>query len=625
MPALGLTGCSLLPPSLQGPTQASETAAPEDGPAAFAFEVQAEDDSLREYLTRHMQLQRFRHLPDLQDAELERLLGSAQADAGALLATLGYFSPSVRTDLQTDPATNPPQRRIRVQVQPGPRTQITSVQIELLGASGAGSADSDNPHQRPDAPALARRQRQLQSRFALPPGAPFDQSDWDSAKAEGLRQLQTQSYALARIDHSQAEIDPQQASARLQLRYDPGPLLRFGPLQWQGQQRYDSQGMRGIARLPQGAPYDEQSLLDAQQRLASSGYFDAVFLTLDTQAIDPQASSASIPVLAQVREAALQKAVFGIGLSTDTGPRLSLEHIHNRLPGIGWRAISKVELDRKQKLLSTDWTALPGASGWRWFGGLQLQRQTTGSYEVNSSRLRAGRSQTADHIDRSYYAQWDLASNQGQAAPPSSAALSAHYAWTGRYFNHPQNPTKGYGLAAELGAGLTLRPQREPFVRALLRWQLFHPLGRVDLGQGIHRTSRLSLRLEGGAVLARSSADIPVTQLFLTGGDTSVRGYGWRRIGARTQADTLYGGRYLGVASVEWQRPITLRGNRQDFESATFIDIGTVADQLNQLHPRVGIGTGLRWRSPVGPLQADLAYGVQERQLRLHLRLGYTF
>ena len=34
---------------------------------------------------------------------------------------------------------------------------------------------------------------------------------------------------------------------------------------------------------------------------------------------------------------------------------------------------------------------------------------------------------------------------------------------------------------------------------------------------------------------------------------------------------------------------------------------------------------GVRWRSPVGPLQADLAYGVKTKEVRLHLRLGFSF
>ena len=81
----------------------------------------------------------------------------------------------------------------------------------------------------------------------------------------------------------------------------------------------------------------------------------------------------------------------------------------------------------------------------------------------------------------------------------------------------------------------------------------------------------------------------------------------------------------LAVGSVEWQRPITIKGNTRDFEHAVFMDAGTVGDELNHMYMRVGVGTGIRWKSPVGPIQADLAYGLQEKQLRLHLRLGFTF
>lgn len=627
--ASALTGCGLLrggerevPGSDEREGAIASEAHERSGPDAFALQVQTEDAQVREYLSRHLQLQRFRHLPDLQDGELRRLLGAAEADARQLLATLGYFSPQIAIALHDNPAPgagarqDTPARTISVSVTPGQRTHIASAAIELSGGGEPARAD---------AAALARRQAQLQRGFGLQPGAPFTQRDWDDAKSQGLRQLQTRRYALARVEHSRAEVDADRAEAALQVRYAPGPDLTFGALQVQGSERYDPEGARRIARLPTGAPYSEQRLLDAQQRLASSGYYDAVFLALDTEAIDAAAPAAVAPVTAQVREAPLKKAVFGVGLSTDSGPRLSLDHTHNRLPGIGWRALSKIELDRKHKLLSTDWTALPGDNGWRWFTGLRLQRETTGDYEVNSSRLRGGRSKSSDHIDRSYYLQLDTASNQGESAPPSSSALTANYGWTGRYFNDSNNPTRGWGVASELGVGTTLHPTRAPFLRAYVRWQGFRPMGRVELGEGIRRESRLALRAEAGAVLARADAPIPVTQLFLTGGDTTVRGYGWRRIGARTENDLIFGGRYLAVGSVEWQRPITVRGNRTDFESATFIDVGSVADSAGDLRARVGVGAGLRWRSPVGPLQADLAYGVQDKQLRLHLRLGFTF
>lgn len=105
----------------------------------------------------------------------------------------------------------------------------------------------------------------------------------------------------------------------------------------------------------------------------------------------------------------------------------------------------------------------------------------------------------------------------------------------------------------------------------------------------------------------------------------AVRGYGYRKIGARTENDLLFGGRYMAVGSVEWQRPFAVRGNVTDFESTVFADAGAVADRVGDLSPQVGVGAGVRWRSPVGPLQADLAYGLKAKSVRLHLRLGFTF
>lgn len=592
---------------------ADSAAAPviaEAGTASFAVEVRA-PDTVRDTLERHLELQRFRKLPDLHANELQRLLGAADANARDLLGTLGYFAPTITVELTETPGSKEAPRTVVVTVQPGPQTRIASAEVDF-----ADNAAGD------DTRGSLRQQQRVVRDWSLTPGAPFTQSAWDAAKAGGLRQLQARRHPAARIANSRAEIDADEHQAKLSVTYDTGPAYRFGPLRVEGHERYDPDGARRLARLPTGAIYDEAEMLDAQLRLASSGYYDAVFLTLDTE---EGTAPAAAPVVARVREAPLQKLVFGPGFSTDSGARLSLEHLHNKLPGIGWRAVSKLSLDRETKLADTEWTALPDENGWRWFAGGQVKREETGDYDVNSGRLRSGRSKSTRHIDRNYFLQYDYAHSQGAKAPPSGSAVTINYGWTGRYFNSTTAPTRGHGVAVELGLGTTLRPERDPFVRTLVRWQKFVPAGRVEDDAGVSRTARVSLRAEGGAVLAREGAQIPVTQLFLTGGDTTVRGYGYRSIGARTDNGQLYGGRYLAVGSVEWQRPIVYRGVMTDWESTVFIDAGAVADRVGDLSPRVGVGAGVRWRSPVGPLQADLAYGAKTKEVRLHLRLGFSF
>lgn len=576
---------------------------------AFTLEVRSPNDRISAYLEKHLELQRFRQLPELQERELLRLLASAPDDAHELLATLGYFEPTVTLE-RTPPPTGDVQAlpHITFIIEPGPATEIAQVNLDFAGAV----AD--------EAPTSAQI-TQIRQSWELAPGQVFSQAAWDEAKTEGLRSLQARHYPAARIDQSHALIDADQHRAELSVRYDSGPAYRFGALQLDGQQRYSLEGAQRIARLPTGAAYDQTQLLEAQQRLASSGYYDTVFLRLDTETTTPEAA----PVLAQVREAPLQKWVFGLGASTDSGARLRIDHIHNRLPLIGWRAVSKLSLDQKSKLIASQWTDLPNERGWRWFGSAQLQREETGSYQVNSARLQAGQRRDSERIDRSNYLQYDYANAQGQGAPPSSTAWSFNHSWTGRYFDSTTAPSAGYGLAWELGAGTTLRPQRDPFVRMSGRWLAFVPAQTITLPSGRSRQGRWVLHAQGGAVLARDSASLPVTQLFLTGGDTTVRGYGYQQIAARTVLDQRYGGRYLAVASVEWQRPIVLHDQFSDWESALFADAGAVGDTPRTMRLRTGVGAGVRWRSPVGPLQADVAYGVQDQAVRLHLRLGFSF
>jgi translocation and assembly module TamA len=615
--ALLLSGCSLLSPKDK---EAEAMGIDTSGPPAFTLEVDA-PKQVRALLEQHLELKRFRHQPDLQRRELTRLLGATDANVRELIGTLGYFSPTVTVELTDTPEEEAP-RKVVVKVDPGPPTIIEKSEVRFAGINASDE--------------LGTSQRlHIEETWPLQAGEQFSQSAWSSAKSGGLKELQKRRYPLARIDSSLADVDADTNQAQVSVSYAPGPAYTFGPLQIDGAERYDPVRTARIARLPEGQEYDLQSMLDAQQRLVSSGYYDSVFLSLadspqqaateaerDEQRKN-QGAAITSPVIAKVREAKLQKWVFGVGLSTDTGPRLSIDHTYNKVPGLNWRAVSKLQLDRKNPLISTQLVGLPGEDLWRWFASGKLERAPAGDFYTNSAQMRFGRSKAEDRIERNMYLQYDYAKTQGAGAPPGASSLLANYGWTARYFDNNLLPTSGFGLALEAGAGTTLTPQRSPFGRLTGRWLSLIPLGERD--EETRRHSRLQLKAGIGAVMAKKDVDLPTTIMFLTGGDNTVRGYGYQSIGARTDNGRVIAGRYLAMGSVEWQRPITIKGNTQDFEHAVFIDAGTVGDDINRLYTRVGFGTGIRWKSPVGPIQADLAWGAQEQQLRLHLRLGFTF
>ncbi|TFZ00219.1 autotransporter assembly complex protein TamA [Ramlibacter humi] len=569
-------------------------------PPAFNIDVRVADKAVRELLQKHLELQRYREVSDLDDAELARLLTLAERDTRELLGTLGYFAP--RLSIRREPGTPP---AVVVEVDPGPPATIGGVEVSFDG----DIATSEEPQ------AIVQR-AEIREHWRLPAGRRFTQESWDSAKAQALRELVARRYPAGRVGFSMADVDAATQKVRLGLKLDSGPLFRLGPMQVTGVDRYDPVLVPRLAQLTPGLVYDADQIQRAQLRLVGSGYFDSAFIY-----VDPASPPEAAPVQVNVRESPLKKLVLGVGFSTDAGPRGTIEYTHNKVPGLGWRAVNKLQLDRKNPLISTELTAVPGEDLWRWGVAGRIERQDDGQLVTHSRTLRLGRSRTEERIDRNVYVQYDRSNVHADVGAPAPAdtgdgtSISANYVWTGRYFDRQPYPTSGFSLGAELGAGFTLTGSRSPFQRTVLRWLEIHPL----------KDGRIQWRAEGGAVLASPSARVPATQLFRTGGDTTVRGYGYREIGVQQPGGIVGPGRYLAVGSIEYQKPIRRGGVETSFEGAAFIDAGAVADRATQLSPSVGVGVGVRYRSPLGPLQVDLAYGVKAQRFRLHVNLGTTF
>lgn len=572
---------------------------------AFDIRVDCEDEALRALVARHTDLRRYREVDDLEAAELARLMVLAERNVRNLLGAEGYFNPAVSIRREQGQA----RPLVVIAITPGPLARVRKAVIDFEGDLATTQA--------PDA--LAQRQA-IEQGWGLPAGRRFSQQAWASAKTEALRLLVQRRYPRGRISYSLADVDAVQSQADLTLRLDSGPAFRLGQPQVKGARRYPPELAAHLSWLKPGDVYDQKALVDAQQRLAGSGYYDSAYISIDLDAPDPAAAA----VIYNVTEASRHKVQLGLGYSTDGGPRLSLEHRDNTVLGTTWRLDSKLHLDSKAPLLQGELASLPDAQGWRWAALGRYMRQDDGTLNTTSQTLRAGRMQATERYDRHFYLQYDHANvtGSGTSAVPDAllgdgAALSANFAWTGRYFDSLPTPASGYGLSAEIGAGITTAGARKPFVRLNGR-----ALAIVPLAQG---RSRLALRGELGAVLASDSARLPSTYLFRTGGDTTVRGYGYRRIGIDVGNNLVGPGRYMTAGSIEWQRPILRERFGSLLEHTLFIDAGSVANRAGQLRAHWGIGTGLRLNTPVGPMEVDLAYGLKTRELRLHMTVGFTF
>jgi translocation and assembly module TamA len=236
--------------------------------------------------------------------------------------------------------------------------------------------------------------------------------------------------------------------------------------------------------------------------------------------------------------------------------------------------------------------------------------------------VRVGRAQETPRFDRLYYLEQTHTRLEGGDLVNTADATTANVNWIRRRLDSVLLPTRGDTLSLQGAAGYgfgrltvdgAVEKERGPFSRLYGRYTLYQPFGN-----GWYST----FRAEAGQVLTRSKVYVPDTALFRAGGDESVRGYGYRTLGPVNDG-VIVSGKVLLTGSAEIARPISPK--YPAFWWATFVDVGNAADNWKDLNPAVGYGVGLRWRSPVGPLRVDLAYGQRVQQVRVHLSVGVAF
>jgi translocation and assembly module TamA len=534
----------------------------------------------------------------LPPSELTRLVAEAPEQARALLETEGYFNAQV--EVQTEGGTPP---RVRVRVQPGPRTTVADVQLQVQGP--LAEATARNASDARDA------QKALRSHWALPAGEPFRQQDWDNAKSDALTQLRAQGYVGAKWLATEARIDAASHRATLYATVDSGPLYRTGLLEITGLQHQDASTVRNIADFGPGRPATEALLLDFQDRLMKSDLFDRATVTLAPDAAHPEAT----PVKVHLAERKLQDAKFTVGIAADVGAHGSVEHVHRRPFGQPWVMRNKIDLAQLQQSwdgeLSTQ--TLPGL--WRNLVGAGAARTTTDTDEVVSSHLRAGRAQETGRISRLVFGelQHSITHNALGRQAASSIALHDHGIW--RNVDNLLLPTRGRVWTGEVGAGLARSNPggNGPFSRLYAKLNAYQPFGNQW-----HASERVEL----GQVFGRDSLLIPDELLFRAGGAGSVRGYAYRSLSPSVDGVQV-SGRVLFTSSVELAHPILER--LPDLWGAVFVDAGEAALHWNELHPALGYGIGARYRSPIGPVSVDLAYGQRVHHVRLHVSVGVQF
>jgi len=575
--------------------------------------------ALRELLENNLDLMRWRGNARMDLEQLQRLVRVAPEQVKTLIATEGYYTPQVSAGLDTSGATPV----ARVIVDTGPATKVTDVDIELRGFAASDKGSGSNT----TAPMAQLDSAALRSTWTMPVGERFRTADWEGAKRGLLRRVTQTRFPRAQLLDSSATVDPDKHSAVLKVVLDSGPEVRLGELKIEGLKRYPVSIIENLNQIRPGDEYSEATLQALQGRLQDTGYFSTVEVSADMSSVlneqigdlnqgqGPQQSAATgpttLPVLVRVTENKRKNLSLGVGFSTNTGARVQANY--DDLFVFGKRMKSSLLYEQKRQSARSDFYWPTTSNGYSNSLGGGFKREDLEGQITRTTDITAKRAWGSPLLERSLTlaALTEQITIEGDTEPTSRVkSLPLTFSITKRSLDSLVQPTRGYVANAQIGGALLPILTDEKFVRLYLHGVGYKPLGP---------SGTLIVRGEFGAVGSGDKNGVPSTFLFRAGGDQSVRGYAYQELGVPV-GSAITGGRYLFTASAEydwWFKP--------PYGAAIFYDAGNAADNFSDLKPKAGYGVGARWRSPVGPLAVDVAYGQAVKKVRLHFSLGFTF
>lgn len=555
---------------------------------AFSYEVEiAAPRPYQKLLMQYLEIVKRRESPLMNEDQLRRIYRDTPKVIRELMATEGFFSSKIETSLERENG----KWRVRINVDPGSPSRVAQAEIEFEGAI------TENE----------KRVSELRQGWKLKPGEIFRQEEWESAKRALVRELSVKRYAYARIADSAAKVNPETREVDLNVTVDSGPEVYFGELQISGLERYSKDVVANLSPIKPGEPYDQEALLEYQTRLIDTGYFGSAFVNLARDPADP----ARAPVEVSVAETPSRKLGFGIGFSTNTGARGQVDYSDSNIFDSGWRFDSNLTLEQKRQRAAARFTLPPKASGYRDSFGTDFERTDLQDQETLRLKLGGERARKRGDYETALGLNYLIEEQRVEGSERDiNRALAPSYSWTARKVNDLIYPERGFLVNAQLAGASEQLLSDQTFVRTYGKAAWFLP---------VQQLGTLIVRGELGIVWADSRDGIPTDFLFRTGGDQSVRGYEFQSLGVR-EGDAVVGGRYLAVGSVEYVQRMT-----EKWGAAIFYDYGNAADEWDELEPVSGYGVGVRYRSPIGPINVDVAYGEDVSKFRLHLTVGYSF
>lgn len=524
------------------------------------------------------------------NSTFEETVTQLQAELRQRLHTLGYYQAQVTSRvISHHPAA------VSFNITLKEPVRVKSVQLTL---EGDGKSD----------PLL----RYVNNLYLLHTQEVFVHSVHESSKRLLITFLTQQGYADAHFTTHQVLVNKGLTEATVLLTLETGPKFylssaTFPAIALQEPLLYQ------MLPYPLPRPYSPQAMLDFESRLNDSGYFSKALVTPTFMREDQQANVALETALILKPQ---HHYTSGLGYGTDTGVRGRLTYENRYLNRYGHRLILegfasqiKTEAQAVYKVPGSD----PVTDHWNY--KLRYTQEDVGDKQWSRNEIGIASERQIKLLEQRIFL--DLRQENFRAFDTAKAehqtrlVPGVHWIYLER--DNPRQPRLGWQVDWLTQASVDLRIKAHSFLQSTLRIKRLSP---------ISENWTAAARMEVGALWVDDFARVPVDYRYYAGGDKRIRGFAYQSLGPVAIGNDgqphVIGGRYLGVLGTEWIYDWT-----PQFANSFFVEGGNAFMQ-DPKPLALSVGTGLRWKTGLGPIRVDFAFPLTEakKDFRLHINFG---
>jgi len=552
---------------------------------SVSISISGIDQSLQDNVRLFLSIEQQKGNALMSEGRLRRLHKKAPREIASALQPFGYYRPEIKTELNQ---TSSEQWQASYAIDPGPPLRISEFAFAV----------SESLRNDPEFQTLIQD-------LPLHKGDVFNHLEYENIKASLAKLAYERGYFNARFVDHLVEIDLDAYEARIHLNYDGGTRYNFGEVLLD-QDVLDDDFLRRFIPFKTGEPYSLDALIDLQQGLNDSDYFQIV----EVSPGQPQTENNEIPVNVALTPRKRHRYSFGLGYGTDTGARAKFGWEIPRFNDRGHRFNTELKVSEIGYSIAAHYRVPvlnPRTDQMVYSAGVVNETTDTSESTVRTvgASMNRSRGEWRESMSLNYQQEDYVIADVSGASTLLMPGLSWSRTWGDDFINTFD------GLRFDIS-------MRGASKQVVSDTDFAQAQGGLKFINSLNQRNRFITRGRLGVTWTQEFEQLPSSVRFFAGGSQSVRGYAYQSLGPVDQNGLVVGGKNLMIGSIEFEHSFG-----GPWSVAVFYDggnaIDNLADDLEQ-----GAGFGFRWKSPIGPVRFDLASAITQdgQPWRLHINIG---